>query len=77
MLSDAAEFCYKVTGFCHPNDEGGLVWNDLEIGNEWPQLVGTYRGNTSAEGYTFADGTLLNLSGKDKKWVGLKDTFKF
>ena len=36
VLSDEAEFCYKVTDFWHPNDEGGLLWNDPEIGVEWP-----------------------------------------
>ena len=35
VLSDYAEFCYKVTDFYHPNDEGGLLWNDPEIGIEW------------------------------------------
>lgn len=28
VLSDTAEFCYKVTDFYHPGDEGGLAWND-------------------------------------------------
>ena len=37
VLSDTAEFCYKVTDFWHPNDEGGLLWNDPEIGIEWPE----------------------------------------
>ena len=36
VLTDEAEFCYKVTDFWHPNDEGGLLWNDPEIGVEWP-----------------------------------------
>ncbi len=36
-----------------------------------------YKGNASAEGYTLEDGTALNLSDKDQKWLGLKDTFKF
>ena len=36
VLSDYAEFCYKVTDFYHPNDEGGFMYNDLEIGVEWP-----------------------------------------
>ncbi len=53
VLSDTAEFCYKVTDFYHPNDEGGLMWNDPEIGVEWPM----------PEGMTEAD---LNLSDKDK-----------
>lgn len=77
VLSDEAEFCYKVTDFYHPGDEGGLAWNDPEIGIEWPELVGEYKGNASAEGYMLSDGTKLNLSDKDQKWLGLKDTFKF
>ena len=77
VLSDEAEFCYKVTDFYHPGDEGGLAWNDPEIGVEWPQLVGEYKGNASAEGYHLEDGTALNLSDKDQLWVGLKDTFHF
>ena len=79
VLSDIAEFCYKCTDFYHPGDEGGLAWNDPEIGINWESLgiKGEYNGTASAEGYTMADGTPLNLSDKDQKWLGLKDTFKF
>ena len=77
VLSDEAKFCYKVTDFYHPGDEGGLAWNDPEIGIEWPQLVGEYKGSPSGEGYTLSDGTPLNLSDKDQKWSGIKETFKF
>lgn len=77
VLSDTAEFCYKVTDFYHPGDEGGLAWNDPEIGIEWPELVGEYSGTASAQGYTLKDGTSLNLSDKDQKWSGLKETFRF
>ena len=77
VLSDEAEFCYKVNDFWHPNDEGGMAWNDPEIGIEWPEVKGEYKGSASAEGYRLADGTPLNLSDKDQKWLGLKDTFKF
>lgn len=77
VLSDVAEFCYKVTDFWHEGDEGGLAWNDPEIGIEWPQLVGDYSGSASAAGYTLADGTPLNLSDKDQNWAGIEDTFKF
>ena len=62
VLSDYAEFCYKVTDFYHPNDEGGLLWKDPEIGVEWPM----------PEGMTEAD---LILSDKDKVW-GVISTFK-
>ena len=77
VLSDTAVFCYKCDDFYHANDEGGLAWNDPEIGIEWPELVGEYNGTPSAEGYTLTDGTPLNLSDKDQKWMGFKDTFKF
>ena len=36
VLSDVAEFCYKVTDFYHPGDEGGIAYNDPDIGIEWP-----------------------------------------
>lgn len=77
VLSDTAEFCYKCDDFYHPNDEGGLAWNDPEIGVVWPQVTGIYRNSASAQGYTLEDGTPLNLSEKDQKWLGLKDTFTF
>ena len=36
VLSEHAEFVYKCSDFYHPNDEGGLIWNDPDIGVEWP-----------------------------------------
>ena len=77
VLRDDPDFCYKVNDFWHANDEGGLAWNDPEIGIEWPHLEGTYPGSADASGYHLDDGTALNLSDKDQKWLGLKDTFKF
>ena len=53
VLSDHAEFCYKVTDFYHPNDEGGLAFDDPDINVEWPM----------PEGMGPDD---LNLSDKDK-----------
>ena len=77
VLSDLAEFCYKCDDFYHAGDEGGMAWNDPEIGIEWPEISGEYNGTASAENYTMSDGTLLRLSDKDQKWLGIKDTFKF
>ncbi|MFI3205810.1 MAG: dTDP-4-dehydrorhamnose 3,5-epimerase [Clostridia bacterium] len=77
VLSETATFCYKVTDFYHPGDEGGLAWNDPEIGVDWQGIIGEYQGTASAKGYTLADGTPLNLSDKDQLWLGVKDTFKF
>ena len=77
VLSDEAEFCYKVTDFYHPGDEGGLAWNDPEIGIKWPKVIGEYSGSASPKGYKMEDGTLLNLSDKDKQMKGFKETFRF
>ena len=68
VLSDMAEFCYKCTDFYHPEDEGGLAWNDPTIAVQWPHVTGSYQGSASAEGYQLEDGTPLNLSAKDQKW---------
>ncbi|MDR0843358.1 MAG: dTDP-4-dehydrorhamnose 3,5-epimerase [Acidobacteriota bacterium] len=36
VLSDMAVFAYKCTEFYHPEDEGGVIWNDPDIGVAWP-----------------------------------------
>jgi dTDP-4-dehydrorhamnose 3,5-epimerase len=35
-LSDEIEILYKCTDYYHPNDEGGVLWNDPDIGILWP-----------------------------------------
>ena len=77
VLSNIAEFCYKCDDFYHPNDEGGIAWNDPEIDVEWPEVTGTYDGTANAGGYTLADGAKLILIDKDQNWLPLKDTFTF
>ena len=57
VLSDYAEFAYKCSDFYHPDDEGGLKWDDPDIGVEWP----------------LQEGVELNLSEKDTKWGGIKE----
>ncbi len=61
VLSKEAEFAYKCTDFYHPGDEGGLAWNDPEIGVDWP----------------VEEGMELIISEKDTKWGGLSETFRF
>ena len=73
VLSDEAEFCYKCDNFYHPNDEGGIAWNDPAIGVQWPGVEGAYQGSASAEGY-FLDGTPLKLSQKDQLLLGFSET---
>lgn len=76
VLSDTAEFCYKCDDFYHLNDEGGIAWNDPEIGIAWPMLHGSYQDTASAEGYS-VDGVPLRLSDKDQIWHGIKEAFTF
>ena len=75
-LSEVAEFCYKVTDFYHPGDEGGLAWNDPSIGIDWG-VSGKYKGTASAEGYTLPDGTPLNILDSGQSWLNLNETFSF
>ncbi|MCR5626338.1 MAG: dTDP-4-dehydrorhamnose 3,5-epimerase [Lachnospiraceae bacterium] len=39
VLSDIAEFAYKCTDFYHPGDDGGLKYNDPELGIKWPDSI--------------------------------------
>ena len=57
VLSDYAEFFYKVTDFYHPDDEGGIIYNDPDIGVEWP----------------IPENMDLILSEKDTGWGGIRD----
>ncbi|MCX7748849.1 MAG: dTDP-4-dehydrorhamnose 3,5-epimerase [Clostridia bacterium] len=57
VLSEEAEFVYKVTDYYHPEDEGGIIWNDPGIGIHWP-LEGIEE---------------IIMSEKDKKLDGLKE----
>lgn len=38
VLSETAVFSYKCDDFYHPNDEGGIIYNDPDIGIEWPRV---------------------------------------
>ena len=76
-LSDVATVCYKATDFYHPGDEGGIAWNDPELGVDWPELVGGYSGTPSPKGYSLRDGSPIILSEKDQRWPGIKEAFKF
>ena len=66
VLSETAIFCYKCDDFYDPDDEGGVAWNDPEIGIVWPKLSGVYDGTASAKGYT-VDGAPLVMSDKDQR----------
>ena len=57
VLSDVAEFCYKCTDFYYPEFDGGIMWDDPDIGIQWP-LEGIEE---------------IKLSEKDKKHPYFKD----
>lgn len=59
VLSDTAEFAYKCTEFYHPDDEGGIRWDDKIINIHWP-LTGIEK---------------LILSEKDKSWGEMIEIF--
>jgi len=69
VLSDTAKFCYKVTDFYHPGDEGGLAWNDPDIAIEWPEV--------DIAKCCLSDGMPLNINDRDRNFPGLKDAFIF
>lgn len=72
VLSEKAEFCYKCDDFYHPDDEGGIAWNDPDIGIIWPGVSGEYPGSALCKGYLFQNQYELVMSEKDSKWIGLK-----
>jgi len=57
VLSDYAEFAYKCTDFYHPGDEGGLKYDDPDIGIKWP----------------VPPGTELIMVERDKNWCGIRE----
>lgn len=60
VLSEYAEFTYKCSDFYHNDDEGGIAFDDPEIGIEWPM----------PEGMTRED---LIISEKDTKWGSFRE----
>lgn len=39
VLSECAVFSYKCDDFYHPEDEGGIIWNDRDINIDWPNIT--------------------------------------
>jgi dTDP-4-dehydrorhamnose 3,5-epimerase len=36
VVSDGADFLYKITEFYDPAGDRTILWNDAELGIEWP-----------------------------------------
>lgn len=63
VLSETTEFCYKCDDVYRPGDEGGLMWDDPEVGIDWPAL----------QGDEVFDSSKVVLSDKDKVNAALRD----
>ena len=37
VMSDEAEVTYKCSNIYHPEDQQGILWNDPQVGIEWPE----------------------------------------
>ena len=61
VLSDEAVFTYKCTDFYAPGDEGGMKWDDPEVGIKWP----------------LTEDMKVLLSDKDQVLPAFKDAYKF
>ena len=57
VLSDTVDFMYKCSDFYVPGDEHGIIWNDVDIGIEWPQsgISIVSEKDTRLPGFTEAD----------------------
>ena len=38
VVSESAEFAYKCDDLYHPEDEGGLIYNDPQVDIQWPEV---------------------------------------
>lgn len=68
VLSDTAEFAYKLTDFYHPEDEGGIPWNDKEIGIDWriPEGMNIITSERDSNHPAFCEGVSLKPKSKSK-----------
>ena len=76
-LEELTELSYKCDEVYHPEDQGGLAWNDPTLGIRWPELTGEWIGSASAAGYRMSDGTPLLMAERDQRWPGLADAYTF
>lgn len=59
VLSETADFVYKCTDYYHPGSEISIIWNDPDIGVEWPKDISPKLSQKDSNG---------------KKLIDIKDT---
>lgn len=59
VTSDYAEFAYKCDDFYHPEDEGGLLWNDAEVGVDWPEVGDVILSEKDKKNPTLAESKMM------------------
>jgi dTDP-4-dehydrorhamnose 3,5-epimerase len=55
VVSDHAEFAYKCDELYHPEDEGGLIYNDPDISIVWPDVGEVILGEKDLNNPTLAE----------------------
>lgn len=58
VLSDSAEFLYKVTSYYAPEHERSILWNDAALGIAWPGDMQPILSDKDANGVLLADAEL-------------------
>ena len=53
VLSETAEFFYKVTDYYHPGSDVSLKWSDPELNIQWPKTEGPFLKDKDANGQSF------------------------
>lgn len=77
VLSENAVFAYKCTDFYHPEDEGGLMWNDPTIAIDWKSIAPDIEPSLSEKDKKHPlfskDGSYFDLNAK---WIGFSNSLE-
>jgi dTDP-4-dehydrorhamnose 3,5-epimerase len=59
VTSDSAEFVYRCTDYYNPGAEHSILWNDPELGVEWPIVGEAVLSEKDMNGVRFKDAVLI------------------
>ncbi len=60
VISESADFLYKTTNYYSPKDERCIIWDDKELGIDWPKGVTPQLSEKDQEGVAFSDADLYD-----------------